>query len=111
MNIPIVDFSAWKDPQDKAGRLRAAQEIVDACKKVGFVYIVNHSLPEAVLDKAFDWTKRFFSLSEEEKMKAPYPEGWAVHRGYSWPGLEQISHVNAGVAQGLEAGAGCQGEE
>lgn len=24
-------------------------------------------------------------------MKAPHPEGWAVHRGYSWPGLEKVS--------------------
>ena len=24
-------------------------------------------------------------------MKAPHPPGWAVHRGYSWPGLEKVS--------------------
>ncbi|ODM22704.1 hypothetical protein SI65_00293 [Aspergillus cristatus] len=93
MNIPVVDFSPWKDPQDRIGRLRVAQEIVDAFKNVGFVYLVNHSLPEPVLDEAFDWTKRFFSLPEEDKMKAPHPEGWAVYRGYSWPGLEKISHM------------------
>lgn len=96
MNIPVADFSPWTDPQDKAGRLRVAQEIVDAFKNVGFVYLVNHSLPGSVLDEAFDWTKRFFSLSEEDKMKAPHPEGWAVHRGYSWLGLEKILHVSAG---------------
>ena len=95
--IPIVDFSAWSsNTQDPEGRLRAAQELVDACKKVGFVYIINHSLPEKVLDGAFDYAKRFFSLPEEDKMKVPHPEGWAVHRGYSWPGLEKISHVDVG---------------
>lgn len=63
MNIPVVDFSPWKDPQDRTGHPQVAQEIVDTFK--------------------FDWTKRFFSLFEEDKMKAPHPEGWAVHRGYS----------------------------
>ena len=96
MDIPIVDFSSWNDPQDKGGRLRVAQETVNACKNVGFVYLVNHSLPDTVIEEAFDRTRSFFSLSQEDKMKAPHPEGWAVHRGYSWPGLEKISHVSAG---------------
>lgn len=92
MKIPVVDFSPWKDPQDRTGRLRVAQEIVDTFKNVGFVYLVNHSLPGIVLDEAFDWTKRFFfSLFEEDKMKAPHPKRRAVvHRGYPWPGLEKI---------------------
>jgi len=37
----------------------------------------------------------FFSLSNEDKMEAPHPEGWAVHRGYSWQGLEKNPHVSA----------------
>lgn len=96
-SIPVVDFSAWSnDTQDTEGRVRAAQELVDACEKVGFVYLINHSISENVLDGAFDSAKHFFSLPEEEKMKVPHPEGWMVHRGYSWPGLEKISHVNVG---------------
>lgn len=91
--IPVVDFSSWNDSKDKEARLRVAQEIVDASKKVGFVYIINHALPESLLDEAFDWSKRFFAQSLEEKMKAPHPEGWAVHRGYSWPGLEKVSQA------------------
>lgn len=93
MAIPIVDFTSWKNTHDQASRLRTAQELVKACQTVGFVYIINHSLPESVLDEAFDWMKRLFILPEEEKMKAPHPEGWAVHRGYSWPGLEKVSQA------------------
>lgn len=99
MNIPIVDFSPWSgddSTQDKEGRLQAAQEIVNAFKTVGFVYLVNHSLSEANLGNGFDVAQRFFSLPEKEKMKVPHPEGWKVHRGYSWPGLEKISHVRHG---------------
>lgn len=99
MNIPVVDFSSWSggdSAQDKEGRLQAAQEIVNAFKEVGFVYLINHSLSETNLDGAFDTAERFFSLPDEDKMQIPHPEGWAVHRGYSWPGLEKISHVSYG---------------
>lgn len=91
--IPIVDFARWNS--DGPSRLRVARDIVDACQKVGFVYIINHSLPESLLDEAFHWSQLFFDLPQEEKMKAPHPEGWAVHRGYSWPGLEKVSGLEA----------------
>ncbi|KAL1964656.1 hypothetical protein VTN77DRAFT_6682 [Rasamsonia byssochlamydoides] len=93
LRIPIVDFSAWKKTDDKAARLQVAKEIVNACREVGFVYIVNHALPDSLLDEAFDWSRRFFALSQEDKLKAPHPKGWAVHRGYSWPGLEKVSQA------------------
>ncbi|KAJ5632604.1 Oxoglutarate/iron-dependent dioxygenase [Penicillium lividum] len=91
--IPIVDFARWNS--DAPSRLRVAHDIVAACQKVGFVYIVNHSLPESLLDEAFHWSQLFFDLPQEEKLKAPHPEGWAVHRGYSWPGLEKVSGLEA----------------
>lgn len=61
---------------------------------MGFVHtIVNDSLPEPLLDEAFDVFHRFFDLPQDEKLKTPYPDGWAVHRGYSWPGLEKVSQA------------------
>ena len=89
-NIPVVDFADWNT---ESGRQRVAQELIAACKKVGFVYIVNHSLPESLLDEAFNWSRLFFELPQDEKLKAPHPTGWAVHRGYSWPGLEKVSQA------------------
>ncbi|KAJ5779446.1 Oxoglutarate/iron-dependent dioxygenase [Penicillium paradoxum] len=91
-NIPVVDFAGWNT---ESGRQRIAQEIVTACKNVGFVHIVNHSLPESMLDEAFNWSKRFFELPQDEKLKAPHPKGWAIHRGYSWPGLEKVSQATS----------------
>ncbi|PWY95093.1 thymine dioxygenase [Aspergillus sclerotioniger CBS 115572] len=93
MKIPVVDFSSWYNTQDESSRQRVAHELVEACQKVGFVYIVNHSLTETTLVATFDWMRRFFELSDEQKMQAPHPEGWAVHRGYSWPGLEKVTQV------------------
>ncbi|RAL17214.1 isopenicillin N synthase family dioxygenase [Aspergillus homomorphus CBS 101889] len=93
MTIPLIDFRAWSNTEDESARQRVAHELVEACQRVGFVYILNHSLPEDVLDQAFDWIKRLFELPESIKMQAPHPGGWTVHRGYSWPGLEKVSQV------------------
>ncbi|KAL4977503.1 hypothetical protein BDW66DRAFT_34069 [Aspergillus desertorum] len=93
MELPVVDFSLWYNVEDEGSRQRVAQRLVDACQRVGFVRIINHSMPEGVLDEAFEWTKRLFALPQEDKMKAPHPEGWAVHRGYSWPGLEKVTQI------------------
>lgn len=89
--IPIVDFAGWTS--GGPSRQRVAQAIVAACKQVGFVYIINHSLSDALLDEAFHWSRVFFDLPMEEKLRAPHPDGWAVHRGYSWPGLEKVSQA------------------
>lgn len=90
-HIPIVDFAKWTT--DESIRQQIAHDLVSACKTVGFVYIINHSLPHSLLDEAFSWSRLFFDLPQEDKLKAPHPEGWAVHRGYSWPGLEKVSQA------------------
>ncbi|KAE8147023.1 hypothetical protein BDV25DRAFT_161235 [Aspergillus avenaceus] len=91
--IPTVDFSSWTNNSDETSRMHTAKELVEACRSVGFVYVVNHSLPETILDEAFQWVKSVFELPTEVKMKAPHPEGWTIHRGYSWPGLEKVSQT------------------
>ncbi|KAI0538617.1 hypothetical protein GGR58DRAFT_287039 [Xylaria digitata] len=90
--IPVVDLASWADGS-AADRKRIASELTDACRRVGFVYVVNHGLPDEVLGEAFAWSKRLFDLPLEKKMLAPHPLGSSVHRGYSWPGLEKISQT------------------
>ncbi|RDL37695.1 Clavaminate synthase-like protein [Venustampulla echinocandica] len=92
-NIPIVDFSTWTPQSSSEERAAIAKELANACHNVGFVSIINHAIPPALLDEAFGWTKRLFDLTNEEKMLAPHPDGPTVHRGYSWPGLEKVSQV------------------
>lgn len=92
-NIPIVDFAEWRADNKPEARQKIAQEIASACKNVGFVYITNHGVTPDVLDEAFAWSKKFFNLSEEEKLKAPHPEGTSIIRGYSPPGYEKVSQV------------------
>ncbi|KHN34913.1 1-aminocyclopropane-1-carboxylate oxidase, partial [Glycine soja] len=75
MNLPIIDFySAESD------RLSTAISIRQACIEYGFFYLVNHGV-ENDLVRAFDESKRFFSLPLEDKMKLAYKE----FRGYTPP--------------------------
>lgn len=90
--IPVVDFSQWDEgtiEQKKA----VADQLVQACRNVGFCYITNNNIHRNHLAQAFAWSKRLFDLKQEEKMLAPHPPGFAVHRGYSWPDLEKVSNA------------------
>jgi isopenicillin N synthase-like dioxygenase len=94
--IPIIDFSKWNNSSSREDQLAVAKELVEACRRVGFVYIINHGLDQNLLNQAFDTSKRLFALSHEEKMQAPHPDGPDVHRGYSYPGLEKVSQYMDG---------------
>ncbi|KAI1422960.1 hypothetical protein F5Y12DRAFT_786395 [Xylaria sp. FL1777] len=93
-SIPLVDMGLWPDGS-AADRKRIASELTDACRRVGFVYVVNHGVPADLLEEAFAWSRRLFGLPLENKMLAPHPPdtGSSVHRGYSWPGLEKVSQT------------------
>lgn len=92
--IPVVDFGRWADGSAE-DRKRIARELTEACREVGFVYVVNHGVATDLVDRAFAWSKKLFALPEETKRLAPHPPGPNVHRGYSWPGLEKVSqHIH-----------------
>lgn len=48
-SIPIVDFAEYKTNPKKV-----AQNVFDACKSIGFFYIINHGLPQNKIDRAFE---------------------------------------------------------
>ena len=89
--VPIVDFADFRADADPGTRMKIAQKLVAASRDVGFVYITNYGVPDDVLAKAFEISKKYFDLPQDQKMKAPHPEGWQVHRGYSWPGRENTA--------------------
>ncbi|RDX77313.1 1-aminocyclopropane-1-carboxylate oxidase, partial [Mucuna pruriens] len=71
MKLPIIDLSS-------PDRLSTATSIRQACIEYGFFYLVNHGV-ENDLVKAFEESRRFFSLPLEEKMKLDRKE----FRGYT----------------------------
>ncbi|TVY46716.1 2-oxoglutarate-Fe(II) type oxidoreductase [Lachnellula occidentalis] len=111
ISIPIIDFSRWSSCSSTEQRASVAKELVAACHDVGFVTLINHGVSPSLLDEAFEWSKRLFELQTEEKMLAPHPDGAAVHRGYSYPGLEKVSQVISSdpeVGESLRAVTDCK---
>jgi isopenicillin N synthase-like dioxygenase len=58
--IPIVDFANWNPSSTPAQRAEIASSLVDACRQVGFVYIINHGVSPTLLEEAFGWSERTF---------------------------------------------------
>lgn len=47
--IPVIDFGSFdSDPNE------VAQKMLEACKTIGFFYIVNHGLARNEIEHAFD---------------------------------------------------------
>ncbi|CAI7643926.1 gibberellin 20-oxidase [Penicillium manginii] len=89
LSIPIIDLERARSADPDEVR-RAAKEVYLAFKNVGFAYIENHGVPQDLIDEAFEWSRKFFALSQADKDKAPHPpQGW-YHRGYSGIGREKV---------------------
>ncbi|KAF3929381.1 hypothetical protein ABW19_dt0204333 [Dactylella cylindrospora] len=67
-SIPILDLSlAFSD--DLTSRKKVAEQLFDACTRVGFFYVKNHGVPKQVVTNCFGAGKEFFDLPMDEKMK------------------------------------------
>ncbi|MCJ1226261.1 hypothetical protein MMC12_002911 [Toensbergia leucococca] len=87
--FPLVDLSHFSSGTTDQ-RQNAARNLTEACHHLGFAYVVGHGVSPDLLEEAIAWTKKLFDLEHQDKMKAPHPPGYSVHRGYSHPGLEKV---------------------
>ena len=91
-HVPIVDFGRFLKGNDSEKKA-ASEDVLDAFKTVGFVYLANHSIPQSQIDNVFAKSKRFFDLSMEEKNKLAWITPQA-NRGYVAPGREKVSRLS-----------------
>jgi len=89
--IPVVDFTDWFTG-DKVAQQRIGHSLAEACRQFGFVQITNHGVAPELVSEALTLGETLFALPMAAKMLAPHPPGYAVHRGYSKPGLEKVNH-------------------
>lgn len=87
--ISVIDFGSFLDGTKKQA---VADAMLSSFRKIGFVYLVNHGIPEEKIDNMFAWvrhlsdilyqcvssefglqSKRFFDQPLETKMLAPHP--------------------------------------
>jgi isopenicillin N synthase-like dioxygenase len=64
--IPVVDLGAGK--VSTSGNQKLAQQIHEACRDIGFFYVINHGVPDALLSRQLADAMRFFDLPMDAKM-------------------------------------------
>lgn len=76
--IPVIDIHSIVGG-DSGGYDRVAKAMRDAAESIGFFYIKNHGIPEAVIGGAQAAAKEFFASPIEEKLAVKMT---GVHRGF-----------------------------
>ncbi|KAF2725178.1 Clavaminate synthase-like protein [Polychaeton citri CBS 116435] len=93
--IPVVDFQVFSSPSPSDHVYQTSKLLTSALHTHGIVALINHPLASTSLAAAFHRARSFFSLPSSTKLQAPHPPGYAVHRGYSPPGLEKVSQLTS----------------
>ncbi|RVW71091.1 1-aminocyclopropane-1-carboxylate oxidase-like 1 [Vitis vinifera] len=64
-SVPIIDFKGVD--KDAALRTQIVKKVGEACEKWGFFQVVNHGIPESVLNDMIDGIRRFHEQDAETK--------------------------------------------
>jgi len=86
VKVPVIDISSFLNG-DKESRLNVAKQIGKACVDVGFFVIIGHGVDDIIIQKAWNATRDFFDLPEDEKKEyitkseAEYPFGYSQFGG------------------------------
>jgi len=88
-SIPVIDIAALVNNEPEA-ELRVAEKISIAAHEVGFFYVSNHGIPQALIDDAVRIARRFFDSPREDKNTVRITE---KKRGYIEPytGIMKLS--------------------
>lgn len=72
--IPIIDFSGFKKGT-LAERQAIADQVGEACRRIGFFYVVGHSVPVPLQQDLMKQAKAFFEQPLEKKMRSAPKRG------------------------------------
>ena len=67
LSVPVVDLGACLDG-DPAAFAPTAEALGRASESLGFYFVVNHGVPQSIIDGAFEQAERFHALPLERKL-------------------------------------------
>lgn len=91
-NIPTVDLSTFING-DTESRAAFITKLGEAFSSVGFVGVVNHGVPQSLIDDFYSVSKSFFGLPVDIKRKYEVKD-LAGQRGYTSFGKEHAKHTD-----------------
>ncbi|QNP75258.1 2-oxoglutarate and iron-dependent oxygenase domain-containing protein [Streptomyces roseirectus] len=86
--VPVVDISPYTHAGTPEEKAQVSRLMDAACSTVGFVQVLGHGIPDAVLEGLKEAVDGFFALPADVK-KSYRVEG--ANRGYSPPRSESLS--------------------
>jgi len=89
-DVPVVDLAPWASGHASA-RDAVAASFDAAATEVGFVQIVGHGVPDAVVTAMADAGDRFFALPLTDKLQVR-PAELAANRGYAASETEALAY-------------------
>ena len=101
--LPVLDMTPMFS-EDIAERRAFAQELSRICQTVGFFYLKGHRVPQEQIDALFEVGRKFFYLSEEEKMTT-HTALHAVRYGGYTPLRERGGTLHSAFDMGVEFGS------
>ena len=90
LQVPVIDLTPYREGTAE-GRAAVAEKVGQACADIGFLVVSGHGIPEELIRKTHDVSKRFFELPHGEKLAVDRPAPDQV-RGYSTVGGEGLSY-------------------
>ena len=66
--IPVIDYGPTFAGEPGALE-RLAGQVRHACEHIGFLYVLNHGVPQEVVDRGFAASRRFHALPLAQKLK------------------------------------------
>jgi isopenicillin N synthase-like dioxygenase len=100
--IPVIDLGPFLDGA-AAARRQVALEIGEACRNIGFFYIVNHGVPADLRAAVFARAAAFFDQPIEKKLEIDIEKS-ACHRGYFKLGGENLDPAKQKAGGDLKEG-------
>ncbi|KAL0573114.1 hypothetical protein V5O48_008836 [Marasmius crinis-equi] len=88
--IPVIDFTKYRKASSSKEKQETANEIVDAFKESGFIYVAGHGIPAETVSNVFQKSADFFKLPTEVKDKLAW-EDPRSNRGYVRVGRERVT--------------------
>lgn len=69
-DVPQIDMSDFHER-----RAEISESLWNAATDIGFFQLINHGIPQSLIDEAFDRSEAFFDLDAQEKEKFPLKPG------------------------------------
>lgn len=88
--IPVIDISPFYEPGDIDSKKQVARQIDETYRRVGFLVVKGHPIPDDLIADMRSVCMEFFKLPDTYKRQYKMPED--CYRGYTPMGTEGLSY-------------------